>query len=182
MAQTNSYALDELGRSSPQLPSTEGDLQERLIAPQIQPATQGSVQKNSRGQFPTSYSKLAQNAPPIRDLLRTFTISLVVAIIYIIFIYYVLIQGTAQVGRLYFNASVANFLVSIFSQISASLADLMIRSLFGSLRHAFAARKDGISAPTFLGLGPDAGWLQVLNLALADRLFNFWCDFRYILF
>jgi hypothetical protein len=181
MEQPDGHELDEWGRWSPQFTSTDGDLQLGLIDPQTQAAPQGSVQKNPTSRLPTSYS-LGQKARPIGDLILTFTVGLVFAILYILFINYVLIWGTVQVGSVFFNAPTANLLVSIFSQISATLSYMMVHGLFGALRLAFAARKGGILAPTFLGLGPAASWLEVLKSAFVDRLFNLWCDFRYVFF
>jgi hypothetical protein len=162
--------------------ASTADLRERLALIDLptRVAPRESVQKNPAGLLTTSCSKLSQNARPIGALFLIFAINLVLAILYLPFINYVLIQGTVQVGHIFFNASTTNLLVSIFSQISAALSDMMVRGLLSALRLAFANRKDGISVPTFLGLGPAAGWLQVLRLAFIDRLFNLWCDLRYV--
>jgi len=175
MEQPDAHELDYWNAST-------ADLRERLVLMDLptEAAPQGSVQKNPTGLLTTSCSKLSQNARPIGALFLIYGINLVLAILYLPFIYYVLIQGTVQVGRVFFNASTTNLLVSIFSQISAALSDMMVRGLLSALRLAFANRKDGISAPTFLALGPAAGLLQVLMLAFIDRLSNLWCDFRYV--
>jgi hypothetical protein len=170
MEQPDAHKLDYFDASTVDL---------RLALPDrpTRPAPQGSVPKP---QLTTSGSKLSQNAGPIGALFLISGINLVLAILYLPFIYYVLIQGTVQVGRVFFNASTTNLLVSIFSQISAALSHMMVRGLLSALRLAFANGKDSISVTTFLGLGPAAGWLQVLRLAYIDRLFNLWCDFRYV--
>jgi hypothetical protein len=180
MAQHAGYELDEWDSLS--LPLVSSDVDLGLIDPRTQLAAQEPVQKDTAGRRPTYSSELWQKARSIRDLLLTFTVSLVFAVLYILFINYVLIQGTPPVGNVFFDASKTNLLVAIFSQISATLSDIMIRGLLSAMRLAFAARNDGIPAPTFLGLGPAAGWLQVLKLAIANRLFNLWCDFRYVFF
>ena len=157
------------------------DSHELRVLPQTQAASHESVQ-NSTGRPPTSCPTLRRKAQPIRNLLITFTLSLVFSILYILFINYVLIRGNVQIGSVFLSASTTNLLVSIFSQISATVSVLMICGLLGVLRLASAARKDGILATTFLGLGSAASWLQVLNLAFVDRFLNFWCDFRYVSF
>lgn len=174
MEQPDAHELDYWNASTP-------DLSLALIDRSTEATPPGSVRKNPAGLHTTSRSGLSQNARPLGALFLIYGINLVLAILYLPFINYVLIQGSVQVGRVFFNASTTNLLVSIFSQISAALSHMMVRSLLSALRLAFANRKDGISALTFLGLGPAAGWLQVLRLAFIDRLFNLWCDFRYVL-
>jgi hypothetical protein len=99
-------------------------------------------------------------------------------VVYCLFIYYVLMKGMVQVGGTIFDASTTNLLVSIFSQLSAILADMTLRELLAALRLRFAAQSHGTSAFTWFGIGPSSQWISTAKFAVACKLLNLWCLFR----
>jgi hypothetical protein len=118
------------------------------------------------------------NISPVKGFILSFLGYLVFTVLYSLFIYHVLIRGNPQVGTILFDASTSNLLVSIFSQAFVMLADTMIRGLLDILRVAFANRERGTSVSTFFGISAATGWLSVFRLALANKFFNLWVDFR----
>jgi hypothetical protein len=124
-------------------------------------------------------SEFGQRSRPIRSLVSTFGVFTIFACLYCVFVYYVLIRGEVIVGNTLFDASTTNLLVSIFSQISALLADTALRQLLASLRMLFASSRGGTSAYTWFGIGPSSQWMSTAKFAIASYLLNAWCLLRY---
>ncbi|KAK0714139.1 hypothetical protein B0T26DRAFT_784142 [Lasiosphaeria miniovina] len=110
----------------------------------------------------------------IRPLLLWFMGSVVFDLLYCLFVYHVLIKGHIQVGPALFDASRANYLVTIFSLISGFLMDITLRNLLSYMRMAFLARPGGAPVTTFLALGPSTDWLSAAKIAWATQPPNFW--------
>lgn len=106
---------------------------------------------------------LWRNTRAIADVLRVFVAWLIFTVLYMLFIYYVLINGKVQVGVVFLGASTTNLLVSIFSQIFVVLAAMAVRGLLTALRLAL---KDA-SLVTFFGIGSSSGWPSIMKLLVA---------------
>ncbi|KAH8666953.1 hypothetical protein BX600DRAFT_540210 [Xylariales sp. PMI_506] len=121
------------------------------------------------------------NAKEISELLFTFGAWSLFTLLYCLFVYYVLIQGRIQVGSTVFDASTANLLVSIFSQIYVTLTDMTLRGLLSALRLALLVNQDSYLV-TFFGISPSTDWLSVIKLFALAWLPNLWraCTYRYL--
>jgi hypothetical protein len=128
------------------------------------------------------FREFGRRSRPIRGLVWTSFVFALFACLYCLFVYFVLIRGQVIVGKALFDASTTNLLVSIFSQISALLADTALRQLLAALRMYFAAQPGGLSAYTWFGIGPSSQWLATARFAVASYLLNAWCLFRYAVF
>jgi len=81
------------------------------------------------------WQRIILNAGAISGVLIYFSVWLILSILYILFIYFVLLQGNVQVGPVTFDASTSNLLVSIFSQAVVMLANTTITGIFSSIHH-----------------------------------------------
>ena len=121
---------------------------------------------------------LWHNILPIKELVLSFVICLAFTVLYCFFIYSVLIYGNPQVGVILFDASTANLLTSIFSQVFVMLSDMMIRGLLDTLRVVLIKREKGTPTSTFFGLSAASEWQSAFRLAWVNKFLNLWCDFR----
>lgn len=109
---------------------------------------------------------------PVRGLLWWLLVNLVFDIPYCLFVYSVLIKGHIRICNTVFDAVTANLLVSIFSQISATFVDTMLREYLAVVRFRLAARQPGTRAATFIGIGPSSQWTSTAVLVLTCRALN----------
>ncbi|KAK3386865.1 hypothetical protein B0H63DRAFT_141637 [Podospora didyma] len=129
----------------------------------------------------TDRPNLRRNLKPIKSLISSFFVYLIFTILYALFIYSVLIKKNPQVGALLLDASTANLLISVFSQVFVIASDALICGLLDSLRTALAGRARGTSASAFFGIGAATAWPSVFWLALVNRFRDIWCNFRVLL-
>jgi hypothetical protein len=109
---------------------------------------------------------------PVRGLLAWFISNLLFDITYCLFVYMVLIKGYIKVCDTVFDAVTSNLLVSIFSQVSATLVDAMLREYLNVVRFKLLVDKWGPRAATFMGIGPASQWTSTARLVLACRILN----------
>jgi hypothetical protein len=121
---------------------------------------------------------LWKNLIAVKGLIITFLVWLIFTILYSLFVYYVLLNGQVQVGTARFDASTANLLVSIFSQIFVVLADTSIRGLLSALRLALALN-NGTGLTLFLGVSPSTDWFPTLKLFALAWLPSLWGRWTY---
>lgn len=124
--------------------------------------------------------RLRQNALAIKNILFTFFVWLIFTVLYCVFVYYILLNGVVEVGTARFDASTANLLVSIFSQIFVILADMVVRGLLSALRLALATNGDA-SLITFLGISSSTDWFSVLKILCRSWFPCLWSEFTYSL-
>lgn len=139
--------------------------------PHPQPATASTT---ARAAAATAWARLAT----IKTLAWTFASCLVFAALYSAFIHRVLIRGRPRVGAVLLDASTANLLVSVLSQVFVLLLDSTLRGLLDVVRIALAGTRRGTPASTFFGISSATGWLPAFRLALASRFMDVLCDFR----
>jgi hypothetical protein len=108
--------------------------------------------------------------------LTAWSISLISTILYSLFIYQILILSNPKIGKLIFDASLTNLLLSIFSQLYAMILIFMLHGLLDTMRWTLASRGDktGTSVSSFFQLSPGTNWFSVLRLMGVSKLRNIW--------
>ncbi|KAK7217792.1 hypothetical protein V2G26_005795 [Clonostachys chloroleuca] len=108
--------------------------------------------------------------------LTAWITSFIATILYSLFIYRVLIVSNPKIGSWIVDASEANLLLSIFSQLYAMLLLFMLQGLLDAMRWTLASRADegGTSASNFFQLSPGTNWYSVCRLIYNSGFRNSW--------
>ncbi|PMD43061.1 hypothetical protein L207DRAFT_454895, partial [Hyaloscypha variabilis F] len=93
-------------------------------------------------------------------------------VLYMLFIYYVLIEGKVQVGVVFFDATTTNLLVSIFSQIFVILATATIHRLLLQIMLHFVIKDT--SLVSLFAISFSSGWPSVLKLLSDHATFEYY--------
>jgi hypothetical protein len=98
----------------------------------------------------------------------------VLGIVYCIAVYHVLLWADPQIGAIHLTATSTNYAVAVFSQAFSMLTDMMVKAALDSLRWELAARRRGVSFPTFFQLSGATDLVAELIFTAASRLENWW--------
>jgi hypothetical protein len=108
----------------------------------------------------------------IRTLSLPLTLWCVACIFTVLYswgVHHVLLRGVPQIGTLPLPASTANYAVSLLSQVFSTLVDELVKSALDAFRWELAARKQGVSFPTFFQLSGATDLFSVFRFVYASR-------------
>lgn len=122
--------------------------------------------------FIRHWQSFKRSSKPVRGLLIWLVCCFIFAVPLCLFVFRVLIQGHPKIGAIIFDATLANLLISIFAQMSATFMDSMLKEYLSVVRFKLGAPGHGPRVATFIGIGPASQWTSTAKLVLACRILH----------
>ncbi len=123
-----------------------------------------------QGRDSTKTSNLQSKLRPLREPLVLWTISAIFTIIYSLAVHHVLLEGNPRIGSILLSATDTNYIVSVLSQLFATLVVRTLEAALDALRWALASRANGLSFGNFVQLSGATDLFVVVMVMLGSRL------------
>jgi hypothetical protein len=121
--------------------------------------------------------------PPKREQYRSQIFLAFASFLLSVFAFYyayeALINPQPLLGKLIFSPSTTVFVINVLSQSVAFLIARVFASAFEALRWSLAARRRGVTLPTFLSLSSGTSLYGIFMLLLANGQHRIWCAQRF---
>jgi hypothetical protein len=155
-------------------PPFEGELELlSLTNPATRPQVrvEGGERQSQRTTWsPTVFANAKKAWLPLS--LWTFSVSFFA--LFSLYISQALVNPAPHLGKLLLSASNTNLLVSVLSQVFATLVNTLFTEALDSMRWQLAARTDGLAMPTFFELSSATSMIATLMFTVVSPLESLW--------